>query len=110
MAISCAKDILGDFDCEIEERRVSSLTLHLKMPESAAAVTSQQSKASDSLLELVTKQVGQKGFGSCSLWSPPDVLTKVGYTRTSFSSMEVDCLAAWAQGSIWKALCRVNLP
>ena len=62
------KDILGDFDCDIEERRVSSLTLHLKMAETTATTEPQeQPKATESLLEIVTKQVAPKDK-KC-LWS-----------------------------------------
>lgn len=56
-----AKDILGDFECDVEERRVSSLTLHLKMAENVTQTQPQQeSKATDSLLDMVTKQVAKK--------------------------------------------------
>ena len=60
--ISFSKDILADFEVEVEERRVSSLTLHLKMAENAVQTEQEQPKAADSLLDMVTKQVGKDAF------------------------------------------------
>ena len=60
--ISFSKDILADFEVEVEERRVSSLTLHLKMAENAVQTEQEQPKAADSLLDMVTKQVGKRCF------------------------------------------------
>eukprot|EP00438_Fugacium_kawagutii_P008350 Skav233364 [mRNA] locus=scaffold394:596643:597722:+ [translate_table: standard] len=94
-AASSAKDILGDFDCEIQERRVSSLTLHLKMPENTAAVA--QQSAGDSLLELVTKQVGQKS------WRQPLTLElSMGSPRCCPNKGDKDRRASFTGSFAWR--------